>query len=245
MMRRMYFLVFILLLPALVFAQEKETEYTQQAWFAYCNQTRLTNRSGIWLDLHLRMDEDFKPAVSIFRGAYLYFLSDNVRLAAGYAYATQYVNIEDAPDIPEHRVWQQVQWFEKKKWFSTMQWLRLEERFRRKVDEGQLTDDYTFNYRIRYAVAFTIPLKGKSVTPKTPFIFINNELMVNFGSEIINNYFDQNRFFVGLGYQLTPGLNAQIGYLNVFQQLPPYATFRHIDAVRLFVFHNLDFRKND
>lgn len=245
MMKRTYFSIFILLLPALIFAQEKETEHTQQAWLAYCNQTRLTNHSGIWLDLHLRMDDDFKPSVSIFRGAYVYFLSDNVRLAAGYAYVTQHSQANDAPDIPEHRLWQQIQWFEKEKWFSTMQWLRLEERFRRRVDEGRLTDDYNFNYRIRYAVAFTIPLQGKSVTPKTPFIFINNETMVNFGSEVANNYFDQNRFFIGAGYQFTPGLNAQIGYLNVFQQLPAYATFRQIDALRIFVFHTLDFRKND
>jgi hypothetical protein len=126
-----------------------------------------------------------------------------------------------------------------------MQWLRLEERFRRKVEEGTLTSDYNFNYRIRYAVAFTIPLKGKQVTPQTPFVFINNELMINFGSEIVNNYFDQNRFFVGVGYQFTSALNAQIGYLNVFQQLPAYSTFRNIDAIRLYVFHNLDFRQND
>lgn len=236
----------LLLLPIFVFSQDKETEYTQQSWFAYCNQTRLTNRSGIWLDLHLRLDEDFKPAVSIFRGAYLFYLSDQSRLAAGYAYATQYApDDSSSPDIPEHRLWQQIQWFEKKKWFSTMQWLRLEERFRTKVEENKLTSDYSFNYRIRYAVAFTIPLKGKTVTPKTPFLFINNEVMVNFGSEIVNNYFDQNRFFAGVGYQITPALNAQIGYLNVFQQLPAYATFRHIDAVRLYVFHNLDFRRND
>lgn len=126
-----------------------------------------------------------------------------------------------------------------------MQWLRLEERFRTKVVDNELTSDYNFNYRIRYAVAFTIPLKGKTVTEHTPFLFINNELMVNFGSEIVNNYFDQNRFFIGAGYQFTPGLNAQVGYLNVFQQLSAPATFRHIDAIRLFVFHNLDFRRND
>jgi hypothetical protein len=152
---------------------------------------------------------------------------------------------ESSPDIPEHRLWQQIQWFEKKSWLTMMQWVRLEERFRRKVDQGELTSEYNFNYRVRYAMAFTIPLKGKTVTPGTPFVFVNNEVMVSFGSEVVNNYFDQNRFFVGVGYQFTQQLNAQIGYLNVFQQLPPYATFRHIDALRLFVFHNLDFRNND
>jgi hypothetical protein len=237
----------MLLLPGFAFSQQKDTEYFQQLWLAYCNQTRLTNRSGIWLDLHIRLNDNLsEPAVSIFRGAYLFYLSDQTRLASGYAFATQYApQGSSSPDVSEHRLWQQIQWFEKKKWFSTMQWLRLEERFRRKVEEGTLTSDYNFNYRIRYAVAFTIPLKGKQVTPQTPFVFINNELMINFGSEIVNNYFDQNRFFVGVGYQFTSALNAQIGYLNVFQQLPAYSTFRNIDAIRLYVFHNLDFRQND
>lgn len=242
-----HLLFFMLLLPAFAFSQEKETEYTEQLWLGYFNQTRLTHRSGIWLDVHYRLNDNFiqKPVVSLFRGAYIFYLADKTRLAAGYAYGTQYAQDENAPNVPEHRLWQQIQWFEKKKWFSTMQWIRLEERFRATVVDNELTSDYHFNYRIRYAVGFTIPLKGKEVVAHTPFLFINNELMINFGSEIVNNYFDQNRFFVGVGYQFTPQLNAQIGYLNVFQQLPAYNTYRHIDAIRLFVFHNLDFRPND
>lgn len=242
-----YLLFFMLLSPAFVFSQKKDTEYIQQAWLAYNNQTRLTNRSGIWLDLHLRLNENFvkEPAVSIFRGAYLFYLNDQNRLAAGYAYVTQFANVSGAPDIPEHRFWQQLQWYEKKRWLSTMQWVRLEERFVRKAVDGELTSDYNFNYRVRYALALTIPLKGKTTEPGTPFVFINNELMINFGSKIVNNYFDQNRFFAGVGYQFTPELNAQIGYLNVFLQLPAAGTFRHVDAIRLFVFHNLDFRHDD
>lgn len=240
-------LLFILLIPVFSIAQDKETEYLEQTWLGYFNQTRLTDRSGIWLDLQLRLNDRFvrKSSVSIARMAYTYYLHDNVRLSAGYAYVTQYAQTAEDADIPEHRPWQQVQWFEKKNRLVLMQWVRLEERFRRKIEEGELASGYNFNYRVRYAMAFTIPLKGKEVVAKTPFIFINNELHINFGSEIFNNYFDQNRFFVGVGYQFTKQLNAHIGYTNIFQQLPQPATFRHIDGVRLFVFHNLDFRNND
>lgn len=238
--------IFLLLFPLCVRSQEKETEHYNMLWLGYINQTRLTDRSGLWLDIHVRLNHFKEPALSFFRGAYVYYLSDRLRLGAGYAYAVQYaLDDSSAPDIPEHRIWQQLQWFDKMNRFSTMQWLRLEERFRTKVVDNELTDDYTFSYRVRYAVVFTIPLKGKEVKTHIPCLVVNNELLINFGSEIANNYFDQNRFFVGIGYQFTPHLNAQLGYQNVFQQLPAYATFRHIDAVRLFVFHNLDFRKND
>src|SRR5687767_240176 len=93
-------------------AQEKNIEYQEQTWFAYFNQTRLTNRSGIWIDLHLRFTGDFvnEPAVGIARIGYTYYLTDQARLTFGYAHATQY---SGSPNIPEHRPWQQIQWFEK------------------------------------------------------------------------------------------------------------------------------------
>lgn len=227
-------------------AQEKEVEHLEQTWFAYFNQTRLTNKSGIWLDLHARFTGNFIDdlGVTIGRLGYTYYLPDQTRLTIGYAHATQYGH-DGAPNIPEHRPWQQIQWFEKKNWLSMMHYIRLEERFRGVVEDGELTSDYSFNYRVRYNMSFTIPLKGKQVVAKTPFIFLNDELHINFGKEITNNYFDQNRLFIGVGYQFTSHLNAQLGYMKVFQQLPQPDTFRNIDAIRLFVFHNLDFRKRE
>ncbi len=227
------------------FSQTKEFETEEQTWFAYFNQTRFTNKSGLWVDLHLRLTGNFvdQPGITIARAGYTYYLNDHAKLTAGYAFATRY-STTGGPNVPEHRPWQQIQWTEKKNWFTMMQWIRLEERFRQKVSAGELIDDYSFNYRIRYNMAFTIPLKGKQVVAKTPFLFANNEVMINFGKEIVNNYFDQNRAFVGFGYQFTSHLNAQLGYMYVFQQLPAGNEYLKINAIRLFVFHNLDFRKN-
>ena len=92
-----------------------------------------------------------------------------------------------------------------------MQWVRIDERFRTKVVDGELTNSYNFNWRFRYNIAFTFPLKGKVVQAKTPFLFFNDEIFINAGQNIVYNYFDQNRLFVGLGYQFTAHLNAQLG----------------------------------
>jgi hypothetical protein len=234
----------VFLLSVSLFGQEKEFETREMFWLGYFNQTRFTDHSGLWVDLHLRMNDQFVGEVhtTLARVAYIYYFSDNARLDIGYANQIQYGH-DGAPNVPEHRPWQQIQWFEKKSWFNMMQWIRLEERFRKKVSEGELTDDYSFNYRIRYNIGITIPITKKQVGPKTPFVFANNEVFINFGEEIVNNYFDQNRAFIGLGYQFTSHLNAQLGYMNIFQQLPEGNKYIRTNAIRLFVFHNLDFRK--
>lgn len=228
-------------------AQVKNSENREQTWFGYFNQTRFTRRSGIWVDLHLRLTNDFirQTNLSIARIGYSYYLSDAVRLTAGYAYVTQYGLVDGEPDAPEHRPWQQIQWVEKKKGFNMMQWFRVEQRYRTKIVAGERTDDYNFNWRFRYNVALTIPLKGKTVQAKTPFIFFNDEIHINAGKNIVYNYFDQNRLFLGFGYQFTDHLNAHLGYMYVFQQLPAGNAYANIHAIRFFVFHNLDLRKKD
>lgn len=239
-------ILFLLITISIAFdasAQAKLAEDRDQTWLGYFNQTRFTKRSGLWLDLHYRMTGDFvdERSVNIARIGYIYYLADQVRLSAGYAYVKHFAH-GGGVDYPEHRPWQQIQWFEKKNGFNMMQWFRTEQRYRRRIAEGALTDEYNFNWRLRYNIAFTVPLKGKQVAPKTPFFFFNNEVHLNAGKEIVNNYFDQNRLFVGFGYQFTSHLNAHFGYMNVFQQLPADRRFVNIDAIRLFVFHNLDFR---
>lgn len=225
---------------------QKYVTVREQTWFGYFNQTRFTDRSGLWLDLQLRLnDVADRKSVSIARLGYTYFLSDQVRLTAGYGYITHYGLSDQSPDVPEMRPWQQLQWFDRKKGLSLAQYFRVEERFVRKVSGGALTDASRFTWRFRYNFAASIPLKGKQMLPRTPFLFLNDELHINAGKNIINNYFDQNRLFAGVGYQFTGGLNAHLGYLYVFQQLAEGNRYIHINAVRLFVFHNLDFRSGD
>jgi hypothetical protein len=67
--------------------------------------------------------------------------------------------------------------------------------------------------------------------------------MVNLGKEIVYNYFDQNRFFIGLGYHVNSHDSIQLGYMNVFQQLTVGNRYKDIHAGRVFYFHNLDLRK--
>ncbi|MBX2901530.1 MAG: DUF2490 domain-containing protein [Cyclobacteriaceae bacterium] len=235
-----------LCLCAMGVAQTKTKEFRQQVWTGYFNQTRLSDTWGLWADVHFRFTENFtdRLSLSILRIAPVYYVTDQTRIAAGYAYITTH-NRDPLPNLPEHRLWQQVQWFEKKPRFSMAQYFRVEERFRKTLVAGEVSDAFTFSWRFRYNIAITIPLTHKTVQPKTPFLFFNDEVHINAGKTIANSYFDQNRLFAGAGYQFTSNLNAQIGYLYVFQQLPAATTYVHTDAIRFFIFHNLDFRPKE
>src|SRR5687767_10908876 len=91
-MKRNILIVFILLGAFPVAAQLKQTEKMQQLWTAYLNQTRISNRLGMWFDLHLRTKDDFVEDFSslIIRPGIMYYLNDATRLAAGYAYINHF-----------------------------------------------------------------------------------------------------------------------------------------------------------
>jgi len=245
--RRIRFSSLVIFFCTIANAQTKQTASVQQVWLGYFNQTRINDKWGMWADLHLRSKEDFIDDISqsIVRIGLTYYLQDDIKLTAGYAWVNHFP-AEGHEDIsqPEHRAWQQVQWHSRYPKLRLMQWFRLEERWRRKIlDDDNLADGYTFNYRIRYNFFAQFPLSRKRFQPNTLSFAVNNEVHINFGKEIVNNYFDQNRFFLGFNYHVNQHDNLQFGYMNVFQQLPAGNRYRSGHVLRLFYFHNLDLRK--
>src|SRR4051812_23011006 len=163
--------VFILLMLSAEFLHaqaEKKMQTQQQVWLGYFNQARFSKRWGMWLDLQLRTKENFftEFSQSIIRPGITYYISDATKLSAGYAYISHYPADNHAHVTqPEHRPWQQVQWHTKYSKLRTMQYLRLEERFRRKIlNDSTLADGYNFNFRVRYSFLLQVPLTNKPIT---------------------------------------------------------------------------------
>jgi len=214
----------------------------------YFNQTRFSNKWGAWAETQLRTKEDFFTNFSqaILRFGLTYYLNDNTKLTAGYAYVNHFP-ADNHKEIsqPEHRPWQQLQWHTKYPKLRLMQWFRLEERFRRKIkDDDELAEGYNFNFRFRYNFLAQFPLSKKRFQPKTFSFIANDEVHINFGKQVVNNYFDQNRFFLGFAYHVNLKDNFQFGYMNVFQQLPAGNQYRSIHVARVSYFHNPDLRKS-
>lgn len=242
-----------LLLPLLVIAPDpahaqnpqKEIEHRHQIWLGYFIQTRLSDRWGLWGDIHYRRTENFvrQPFQFVIRPAVSYFIADNLRISVGYAYAHHFPPKGLNTARKEHRPWQQIWWNQKHPGFTTSQSLRLEQRFNERIVDDVKEQGYNYNFRARYNLSFLLPLKGKEMAPKTPFAAVMNEVFLNFGDKVVYNTFDQNRFFAGFGYQFSPHLNAQLGYMNTYQQQASGTRYFSTHTVRLFVFHALDMRK--
>lgn len=230
-----------------VAGQTKQTESVQQVWLGYFNQIRFSNKWGLWADLHLRSKEDFITGVSqsVIRLGITHYLEDDVKLTAGYAWfnhfpAEGHKNISQ----PEHRPWQQIQWHRRYPKLQLTHRFRLEERWKRKIlNDNVLAGGYGFNFRARYNFLSQFPLNKKRFQPRTFSLVVNDEVFINFGKQIDDNYFDQNRFYVGLAYHVNKHDNFQFGYMNIFQQLATGNRYRSNHVARLFYFHNLDLRK--
>lgn len=145
-------------------AQQKQTHSANQVWLGYFNQSRFNDKWGTWVDLHLRTKEDFISNLSqaIARAGITYYLRDDAKLTAGYAFVNHFPadghkNISQ----PEHRPWQQLQWHTRYPKLRLMQWFRLEERWRRKIrDNDNLAEGHHFNFRMRYNFFSQFPLSN-------------------------------------------------------------------------------------
>jgi hypothetical protein len=223
----------------------KSTSTREQFWVAYFNQTRFSKDFGAWLDVQYRQTDNFvaRPFQFLFRPALTWYASDRLRLNAGYAYIHHFPAQGSETSVPEHRAWQQVWFQQNQNRLSMLQWLRLEERFIRNMENDELAEGYNRRYRLRYNLGMLLPFKGGKMAAGVPFATFSNEVFFNLGSSTIYNTFDQNRFFAGIGYSLTDQVNVQFGYLNVYQQLSSGNEYIVNHALRVAVFHNMDFRE--
>ena len=140
----------------------------------------------------------------------------------------------------ENRIYQQLQYVSKIRNVSVLNRFRNEQRWRGEVVDDVLTGRNLFSNRIRYLLSFTIPV---SKNPAFPQLVLSDEILMQFGKEIVYNTFDQNRFFVGIKKKLTPILSFDLGYMPVYQQKSSGYQYDLDHTLRWFFYFTPDFRK--
>lgn len=222
----------------------KKITSQNQLWFAYFTQARVYKKWGLWGDFHIRTKDNFVDNLSqnIIRLGVSYNVNNDMKVTAGYAHNNSYpAEGFKKTSRPEHSYWQQALWQTRYGKSRMTQRFRLEERFRRIVlNDSTLTKDFTFNYRMQYNLGFEIPLSSKGNAPKSFSLMLSEEVGINFGKQIVYNYFDMNRVSVGLKYQIDTQNSMQLSYMNQFQQLSAGNRYRTLHVIRLYYFQNFN-----
>jgi hypothetical protein len=111
------------------------------------------------------------------------------------------------------------------------------------LSASKLATTYGFNYRTGYTYQASIPLSRKGFTAHQWSLVFNDDIQINFGKQVVYNYFDQNRFLTAFNYQPNGHDNLMIGYMNVFQQLAAGNKYKQTNVIRAYYFHSIDLRR--
>lgn len=170
-----------------------------------------------------------------------YDLTPDVQASGGYAFIKSHPYGDFPAEFvtPEHRIWQQLILKQKAERAGLTHRFRLEQRFVgvkvHTAGGGERLDRYSYRNRFRYFVKAVIPL-AKTGEDSKYFLSFYNEVMFNFGRNVQNNIFDQNRAYAALGRKLPWLGNLEVGYLQqtVQQGNGRVFEFNHTLQVGLF-----------
>ncbi len=182
------------------------TEDDNRLWFNLNAQGPLPAANfGWYMELQPRWRDDAQEFDQmLIRPALFYKLTERGSLWFGYAN----VNTRRASggSTEEHRLWQQFTYNLKLPTVSLQSRTRLEQR------DLETGDD--LGHRVRQLVRVTRPL---AKTPKLSFVAWN-ELFINLNDTDwgARSGFDQNRLFLGMGYNFSAKVRAETGYLNQY-----------------------------
>lgn len=117
----------------------------------------------------------------------------------------------------EHRIWHQVMYKHHAGKFAVSHRLRMEERYIQvhTNTNGQVVDQgyqYT-SQRLRYRLMVNRPIGKDKIEPKTYYASFYDEAFISWGPKVTYNEPDQNRLFLGMGYQVTKDFGIQAGGL--------------------------------
>lgn len=239
-MLKIRILIFFSLISLLSNSQvqtEKVINQQTQTWVSLNSVTKLSNHWGVVVDAHIRTNDFFDNNNFYFlRGGVRYFVNPSINLTTGYAHLWLAPTKEDWTIYSdENRIYQQVQLSSKIGNVSMLQRIRNEQRWQEKIVNNLETGENRFSNRVRYLLSFDIPVFNKKSAPS---IVISDELLFQFGKEMIYNTFDQNRLFIGVKQSINPKLSYDFGYMNVYQQKISGYQYDMNHTLRLFFYLN-------
>ncbi len=220
-------------------------------WFMLTSNIKLTQRIGFTFDAQFRFSQNFVGMQHFVRnGLDVYVNKKFSFVPVGYMYVWNY-RYGELPSRfvdNEHRIWQHA--FYKHpigKWRLNHR-LRLEQRFLQSHSlstTGEEIDNgfNIFRNRLRYRVVAQRPLKGETIQPKSFFVGGMNEFFYSWGKDVSTYELDQNRFFTGVGYQISKDFYVWPGFFYQYLLRGNGAIQENNVGFLVWVAYNFDFSK--
>lgn len=239
-MKTNLFKLLFILFPLVLLSQtvrEKEVNQQFQTWLSLNSVTKFSAHWSFVADVHIRTNDFFKDNnFFLLRSGVSYIPNSKFSFTGGYAHMWL------APKNPtwgtfsdENRLYQQVQMNTKSGNVSIVHRIRNEQRWQEIIVNDVETGKNKFSNRVRYLLSTTIPVFKKKSAPS---LVLSDELLVQFGKDVVYNTFDQNRFFVGIKQSINPKLSFDFGYMNVYQQKAAGFEYDMNHTLRLFFYLN-------
>lgn len=221
----------------------KQINYQHQLWLGYNNSIEFTKQWFLITEIETRQFVDPENAFqNLIRTHAHYRLNNQWDAGFGLAYFMQDAsdaynhNYIEVPEIRPHVEVNNKQQFVR---VGFSQRWKVEWRNIHKTVNGDLSDGYTQSFRFRYKAGFDFSLWKSNQQQQSLKLIASNEILLNAGSSIIYNLFDQNRFYLGCNFQFNKHMGIELGYINVFQQKSTGYQFYDRNNIRFTIFHKI------
>jgi len=219
-----YLFLVLLFLSVSTFSQEETGN-----WLMYFGTNKVSDKFSIHTEIQYRSHTLTPNNIEqlLLRTGFNYHFSNKAFVTAGYAYITSYVfeSEQKSPEAKEHRIWQQF--------ILTNNIGRVKFEHRYRIEQRWVNQDY--KGRFRYRIMLFIPLNKPKIEKGSLFLGLYDEIFIN----TKDPYFDRNRLYGALGYQVNKLTNVQAGMMH--QQLTDIGKW----YFQLALVFNTDLRKKN
>lgn len=214
-------LLFIQISLAINSNGQKHIDQQFNNWFNPSVNLKFHKYVGMYMEGQLRFNQFSHNMQHQVRSSLDIFVTDNLAISPiGYVYTWNYLYGKQPAKIAEneHRVYEQLSYkFKVDRVFFDNR-VRMEQRWQehkaKQTDGTYAVENYIYKNRFRYRFLMNVPINHKTMSEKTVFFSVWDEVFVSFGKNVTYKLPDQNRIYAGFGYKFNKYGTVQLGYLH-------------------------------
>ena len=173
-------------------------------WLMYFGQNRVSEKLSIHSEIQYRNHTIAPVNIEqlLLRTGLNYHFAKNAFATVGYGYIASHIfdSPQTHPESEEHRIWQQL--------ITTQLLGRVKFEHRYRIEQRWVNKDY--KNRLRYRLMVFVPLNKPKIEKGTVFLGVYDEIFLN----TKQTFFDRNRLYGAIGYQLDKATGFQAGLLH-------------------------------